>query len=340
MFSELERQSFSLTKAVLALADGRFSRTLEGQLLEQHGEAIGKLPSPSGFVVPWSLLSRTPGPSEDMRHLENAQKRALTVGNDGGNLVPDRFVPAMDTIRGHSALTDLGATILNSRASVSLPDVTSASSAHWLTDENSPIPDSRPVIKTHRATPKTCGSIATYTKLFSLATVEGEHLLEQNLLKTVAQAVDEIAISGSGSNGEPLGLANVTDAQDVSIGGDLATGVLNAIEASEDTGARPNGVIVNPQMAKSLRSTPRLSGGTVPLLCDSRVHGLSTKISHTAPTALYTGEWQDATIVLFGSGPMVAIDPFTDWERANISLRVLVHVDVVFRRQSSFVRLT
>ena len=343
MFTQREIDAFSLSRAVRSIAHQQFHGSLEMEMLADAATRANKPMTPSSTIIPWELLGRrasTHSPDFDMllRSQSRYQTRsALAAENDGGNIVGENMMAAIDALRGRSMVADLGADVVKARGDVTMPQATTGADAYWLADEFTAINLSRPTVGTVSAAPKTCGSVIAYTKLLELAALEVEHFLEQHLLKTISRALDLAAVSGSGLNGEPQGIIGATGVQAISLAGDPAAAIANALEAVENSEARPSGFAVGTALAKTLRRTPVLAGGSTPIMAANTIDGKPAIVGKAAPdsTAL-VGEFNDLCVVLFGSGPSVGVDPSTYFDQGILQMRCLLHVDIAVRRASSF----
>ena len=343
MFTKNEIQNFSLSRAIRDVANERYSGTLESEMLADAAQRANKPVSPAGFVVPWELLGRSmPTYSEDEAILErtrNRYHRTLDAASSGAPIVPSPMLAAVDALRGYSAITDLGASVVSARGKVAMPEASTPATVHWLPDEYTALTDTQPAYRTVSASPKIAGALIRYSKLWEAASMEGEAFVEEHLLRSLGAALDRVALNGSGAAGEPTGLAENTDVQAVSLAGDPAAAVAAALRKVEETGGRASGFALDPVLAESMRTTAKISG-SAPILDSGQIHGKPAIVSTAVPASTaMTGEWRDLVIVLFGQGVELAIDPFTEWDRGILAMRALLSCDIAIRRADSFVKI-
>ena len=344
LFTQNEIRHFSLARAVRDIASERYRGTLETEMLSDVAERTGKPVSANGFVLPWQLLSRSaPSYSADMEILERNQNRyvrGLDATSTAPEIVPTAMLGAVDALRGFSLVADLGASVVAGKGTLSMPESISAADVHWLDSEYDPITESRPEFGTVGATPHIAGSVVTYSKLWQMQSLEGEAFLEQHLRRTIAAALDQAAISGSGINGQPTGLENTAGVQAQAIGGDLAAAIPAAMRKVEASGARCSGFALDPVLAESLRTTAKLTGAA-PILERDQIDGKPALVSTATPASTaFAGSFDDMVVVLFGEGVQIAIDPFTGFEKGLVSMRALLSVDIAIRRAASFVKIS
>lgn len=346
MYTDLELEAFDLTRCVLSMANGTLARTLEGELLAAAAERSGKELTNNMVTIPWSLLTKrstgTVGQDSDWAAFQAMQRRALsrrdlTAAADP-EIIPSRELPALDALRGHSILVQAGATVLQGKGNISLPELTAGTVSHWLTDETTAADTSRPTFRALDARPHTTASVCEYSHLFKSASAQGEQVIARNLLRSVGRAIDSAAIVGTGADGQPLGLLNNTDIETITAASDYPGAVIDAMGAVEGSGAIPSGFIVGSTIAKTLRGTARMTG-TGPVLDAGRIEGLPAYVTSAAPSALVVGDLADLSVILFGDGIQLLVNPYQDFERGLIAMRALAHVDIIPRRAESFAKI-
>ena len=343
MFSQKEINAFSLQRAIGQIARQQFSGSLELEMLQEASEQAHRPLSPSAITLPWEVLSRiSPQRSADWDAYERTTSRyytrALDASTTGASVVGDDQLQIADVLRGRSVFSDLGATVITgARGNISMPESTGGADTHWLSDEYSPIAESRPDFAAVTATPRTIASLVRYSKLLETSAPQSAPFLEMHLARTLAQGIDAAIIAGSGAAGEPTGIINTAGVQTETLGGDPAAAIANALEACEATGARPSGFALDPALAKALRTTPVIAG-SVPIMQAKRIDGLQALVSDAAPASTgIVGEIGDVVVVMFGSGLVLGVDPSSYFDRGLLQMRMLAHVDIIVRRPSSFV---
>lgn len=320
-FTRSELRAFSLSRAVLSAA-GRGLDGFEKELIEQNAEDAGEDFHPHQFRVPWSLLGR--------RDLSVSSAGAL-VGTD-----TDRANPA-DILRPASAAIQAGAVVLSGQeASLSLPKVTTGVSGAWLPDELSAITPADPVVGTVGGSPQIGGSIIVYSHQLRAQTAP-ESFLQRHLLGAIGQLLNRAILGGSGTGGEPEGIANNSDV-DAQAGAALAwSGVLDMLEASEAANGSPSAFMAPPAIAKILRNRVKFTSTASPIWEGATIGGLPAFSTNTAPTATLTvGDFSTVVIPTWGSGPQIAVDNQTLFDTGRLQMRVLLTCDCMLTQPSTF----
>ena len=343
MFTREEVTHFDLRKAVSDVLADRWNTSLEAEMLQEAGAKYGHHQSVSSLLLPWELLSKRTQQNDDMALLERSKwradspRRALLAATDG-QTIGAKQAPILDVLRGHSLVDALGATVINSAANVAMPDLATPATGQWLADEMTGITPSRAEYTSVTAQPHNFGAVIRYSRLLRTAAPAGEASLEKHLLSTAGRAIDEAVFVGDGDGVEPQGLATHTGIETVALAGDYQAGILDSLKLCEDSGATPTGFAVSTAAAKAMRGVAAFSGGGSPLLDGKTIHGLPARAS-SAVDATYIADWRDCVVTMFGPGPRLSFNPQDDWHRGVVGVRILLSVDIIFRRPASFVRL-
>lgn len=335
--SAKEQKRFSVFKAIRALAD----KTWRGAEFEHecHAEILKRTGLPEavhgGFFVPMDV-----------------QKRDLTVGtaSAGGNLVatdrqPQSFI---DLLRARARVAQLGATVLPGLVgAVAIPKLTGAGTAYWLTNEATAITEGNQTFGQLALAPKNLGAYTELSRQLMLqSTPAAEALVMNDLAKVLALAIDLAALEGSGSSGQPTGIANTAGIGSVT-GTSLAWA--GVVEFQTDTAgsnalADNSAYLTTPAVAGLLMQRQRFSSTDTPLWTGSVLDGqmggyrASTSTQLTAASMIF-GDFSQVVIGEWGMLE-IALNPYASFAAAITGIRAIQSVDVGIRQAAAFSRST
>jgi HK97 family phage major capsid protein len=259
-------------------------------------------------------------------------------------------------LRNRSVVVALGATVLEDlRGNVRFPRQLTTVPPAWLA-ENAPLVRGDQtfdavVLKPHRV----CGAIAFSTTLLTQSAPNIETIVRNDLVDTIAIAVDEAALVGTGpGNNQPLGIlgyaANAAGgtaygqrAPDVTFGG--ATNwaeVLDLENNVESANIRPDGTagyVSSPATKRKWKALQKATNYPVYLWeSGDMVNGYralaSNQLSATNQV-IFSLRWSDCLVGLWPAFDIVS-DTFTMFDSGTIKVTVNLLADVQFRYALSF----
>lgn len=335
--SAKDQKRFSIFKAIRALTDknwrgAEFELECHNEILKRTGlqEAIH-----GGFYLPMDV-----------------QKRDLTVAtaSAGGNLVATDLQAQnfIDLLRARARVAQLGATMLPGLVgNVSIPKLTGAATAYWLTNEATGITESQQTVGQLALAPKNLGAYTELSRQLMLqSTPAAEALVMNDLAKVLALAIDLAALEGSGSSGQPTGIANTAGIGSVS---GTSLGLAGMIEFQTDTGAANaladnSAYLTTPAVAGLLMQRARFSNTDTPLWTGSVLEGqacgyrASTSTQMTAASMIF-GDFSQVVIGEWGMLE-IALNPYANFTAAITGIRAIQSVDVGIRQAAAFSRAT
>lgn len=336
--SKSDQKRFSVFKAIRALTD----KTWKGAEfeLECHNEILKRTGLPEavhgGFFVPVDV-----------------QKRDLTVGtaSAGGNLVATDLQAQnfIDILRARSRAAQLGMTMLTGLVgNVAIPKQTGSATAYWLANEAAAITESQQTIGQLALAPKTLGAYTGLSRLLMLqSTPAAESMILNDLAKVLALAIDLAVFEGSGSSGEPTGIANTA-----SIGSVTGTSldIADCIEFQTDL-ATANALadncayITTPAVAGLLKGRARIASTDSQTLwsgsvLDGSIEGFraTTSTQLTAASMIF-GDFSQVVLAEWGVLE-IALNPYAAFTTAITGIRAIQTVDVGIRYAAAFSRAT
>lgn len=304
----------------------------------------------------------------------NTAEKALASGSGtaGGYMVPNEYIAEMiEMIRAESIVGDLGATYLNnlSGAPVEFPKQTGGATAHWVA-ENSAITESQQTFGQLTLSPKQVAAMTKVSnRLLKMSDPSVEAMVRRDIVKAISLAVDLAALRGSGTENEPMGIANTPGILNVDTvgadGGPFLFETAGQMEgALEDANALRGrlGFAWNPKIKRLLKQEKILnfSGQTtgepyqvgLPAISDDKLRdilGYDFRSSTQIPTDLvkgssgatlseiYFANWEELLIGSWGGLELMASsEAGTSFASNQTWIRVIQEVDMGLRHNESF----
>lgn len=202
--SEKEKARYSMIRAINASVSGNWKEAgFELECSNEVSKRLGRNPqNEKAFFVPTNLTF--------------ASRAALTVGTagsgtTGGTMVATNLLAGsfIEVLRNKARVMQLGATILSGLVgNVDIPRQTGQASTYWTT-EGTNTTESEPTFDKVSLALKTIGTYSQVTRsMLMQATPDVDMILRADLMAVMALGIDLAALSGSGSSGAPLGIAN------------------------------------------------------------------------------------------------------------------------------------
>ena len=347
-----EKRTYSLLRALNAASRGDWSGAgFEAEMNQEVALKRGK--QPQGFYIPdfaW-------------RDYDPAMKRELTVGTNasGGFFAPsvqlaDEFVTAL---RARMVLPGLGMRIMSGlNTKIQIPKVSAGAAAAFVAESGS-VSDQTQTTAQITMVGRTLGARTDVSRLLLLESDPSiEQIVRDDLLAAVANKIEDVAIEGGASN-EPTGITQTSGIGSVAIGtnGGAPTwaAVTNLVKEVEIDNAAINGdtlaFLTNPKVKSKMANTVRVASTDSHMILNdpyTSLYGYDIGITTNVPSdltkgstsgscsALIFGDFSQLMMGVFGGGPDVLIDPYTN--SASGSVRIVVHqeVDVAVRHAQSF----
>jgi HK97 family phage major capsid protein len=341
--SDKETKRYSVFKAMRAAAENDWSEAgLELEASKTIEQRLGgnARKGKRSFFVPLEVQER---PAQ----LQGGQRDLSAVtGSAGGFLVATNNVSFIDVLRARSVSMAMGATRMTGLVgNVTVPRQATAATAVWLANETTAATESD---QTFSQMALTARNVAAYTEvsrqLMLQSDPSAEMLVMNDLAAVVALAVDNAAINGTGSAGQPLGIVNTGGIGSVTGTTIAYAGILEfqtdvlAANALINMGAA--GYVATPVVAGLLAGRSRFANTDTPLwegnLLGGRVGGFrgmsSTQI---AAGRMLFGDWSQLVIGEWGALE-VEVNPYANFPAGISGIRAFYTVDVGVRYAASF----
>ena len=286
-----------------------------------------------GAYIPAEIM----GEQRDMAISQFAKGGAL-VGVDfrAQDLIP--------LLRNKLALTQLGVRYMDGLSSdVTVPEHTAGGTAGWVAREGGNLPETDQQVGQIAMTPKTLGCFSIYGhQLLTQASVDVEQFVRSDLMAAMALEMDRAALHGTGVDGQPLGLSNVsgTNSQSFATAGDPTRDeIIDMVTALEEDNIDAAGAVfaTSPAVRGAMRKKEVSANTAVFLMNDSGLLGHRVAVTNQLESnKLILGNWQDLTVGRWGTFELLT-DPFTSARSLQSKVYVYQFIDIVVRRKESFV---
>ncbi|MFA5381799.1 MAG: phage major capsid protein [Candidatus Micrarchaeia archaeon] len=297
--------------------------------------------------------------------------KAMSTGTDseGGYLVPMQAMPEfIEMFREEAVCVRMGARLISGLVSapVVFAKQTGGASFYW-TGENKEIIASMLEVGQLKMVPKKLtGMVQISNELVRMSSPDAESMVRQDLAMGAALAVDTAGLRGIGSENQPLGVANTSGINTVTLG--TGSGAVPDFvnpwpdmeyELSVDKALRGKlGFIFHPAIKRVLKKlrNPYFSGdtgGEYPMLplTDAQLQAvLGYPFANTTelPINLVTGGSTNCTEIFFGNWAEMLIGQWLGFEilGSNVAgtsfafdqtwVRIITQVDIALRHAESF----
>ena len=329
-----EVRDFSLVKAIRAMAnpsdrqaqkDAEFEFECSAEAARQYGKDAQGIMLPAEVLKTWG-------------------KRDINSSDDSTLISEDyRGGDFIDVLRNESSVMQAGATMLRGlQGNVVIPKKTAASSAGWIATEGSAASESEFTSGSVTMSPKVIGAFTDATRLLlQQSSLDVENLIRDDLTKSIATAIDLGALAGSGSSGQPTGIANTSGINTTTFA--AANPTWSEIVAMESAVANDNALtgslayICRPADFGTLKTTEKATGTAQFVVSpDNTMNGYNVIRSNQATSGdFYFGNFADLLIGMYG-GLDITVDPYALSTSGGVRIVALQTVDVAVRHAVSF----
>lgn len=332
--SKEEVRDFSLIKAIRAMANPSDRRAQEEAAFEfecsaEAARQYGK--DAQGIMLPAEVLR-----SWGKRDLNTSDDSTLVAEDYRGN-------DFIDVLRNESSVMQAGATMLRGlQGNVVIPKKTAAASAGWIATEGGDSAESEFTSGSVTMSPKVIGAHTDVTRLLlQQSSLDVENLIRDDLTKSIATAIDLGALAGSGSSGQPTGIANTSGINTTTFA--AANPTWAEIVAMESAVANDNaltgslGYICRPADFGTLKTTEKATGTAQFVVSpDNSMNGYNVVRSNQVTSGdFYFGNFADLLIGMYG-GLDITVDAYSLSKSGGVRIVALQTVDVAVRHAVSF----
>ena len=338
-------KKFNLGRVVRALTDdtvdAKYEAEVGAEAIRRETNGLRNMTLHGGYYIPDCVLSGT---------------RALGKGNGGSALVASDLLAdeTVSPLEARLVLTQLGVRFLDGLVGdVAIPK-SSSTAAYWIASEGGEAQDAAPTFSQLIGTPHTCGAFVEITRKLALQTSNrAQAFIGDLILRACARALEEAAIGGTGTSGQPLGLVNtsgVATVAGITPGAPTRDNILDFAAAIEDANADTDRLAwLMPSKVKTLLKkiaelstqtadeTMIINVGTKHLYEDGKVDEYPAFMSNVAPAKkLLLGDWSEMIICRWGQGLELMSDPYSLSKSGGIRITAFLDADVIVRQPGAF----
>lgn len=346
-----------VTALFLSRNDSHDALTQEQRAAQNELRADMTVSLPSGVIMPF--------------HIPEVERRDMTVtgqtsfaGDQGGATVGSEVIEVGPSLRSALVLSKLGGRIFTGlRSDVRLPGGKATLSAAWLA-ENAVAADDAEALRSLNLSPhRVSASLVVSTQLLTQGGALFSEWLNRELMDCLAVEIERVAIAGSGSSSEPMGIINHPDVTVLEAGANGAAPDYNHVTDLEyqltgpnDAGRGPLGFLLSPYVRRKLRRTITVGPdgsavGPIWLQTEAeRLLGYLAGVTNAAPDTLSKGtSGPVCSALIFGNfgehfttlwGPGISINVVTDRDLAiagKVKVVAGAYVDCGIRQPDAFV---
>lgn len=239
---------------------------------------------------------------------------------------------------------------------VHIPTAAGTATSYWLGTDTTALTESEMSFGQLALTPHQITGFTRYSRqLIAQSTPAVEQLVRNDLAEVMAIGVDEAAINGSGSSGQPTGILNTSGVNVISLGTNGAapayTNMVDMVGALMKANAYRGklGWLINGQVFETLATTARI-GSTYPVFIINdpfdNLLGHPIYNSQQVPSTLTKGTGTNLSATLFGNfadliiggwaGLDILVDPYTYAANSEVGVYAYQLCDVALRHPVSF----
>jgi len=325
-----EEKRYSLFRAITAQASGDWTEA--GFEREVHDDIAGRVgPSSQGFYLPTNI---------------GWGKRDLTVGTDnaGGYLRPtdhmgDSFI---ENLKANMVTAGLGAQVMSGLSgNVAIPKIATGTTVYWVAEDGAPT-EGQPVFAQLTMSPK---NLAAYVQISRNLVLQSdpsvEAMVQDDISRAIAVAIDAAALAGSGSSNQPTGIISTTGIGSVSFssGGAPTFAEIVSVESAITVDNAVTGDlnwVTHPTLGGTLNTTTKDSGSGRFVSEDGQILGYPVSITSSCTSGnIVLGSFNELIVGQWG-----AVEVITDRSATTGQLTLGLHtaVDIGVRHAEAFAK--
>lgn len=332
--NDKQAKSFSFLRAVRHLAEPHNQELREAAAFEIEcsraaQKTLGK--DAKGILVPPEVLSR-------------AFSSTTPSGATGANIIATELQSGsfIEMLRNKSVVMKHARKLSGLVGNVDIPRHKQGNTAYWVGEGSAPTAGELGTDKIS-LTPKTVAAYSDITrKLMLQSSPDAEALTRDDLLKTLALAIDLAGLYGSGSSNQPRGVKNYSgiNAVDFAVAGAPTFAELVAMEtsiASDNADVASMLYIANAAFRGYAKTTVKFSNTDATLWePGNTVNGYPCEITNQVTAGdVFFGNWADLLVALW-SGLDLTVDPYALSTSGGIRVIAFQDIDFNVRHVESF----
>lgn len=346
---ESDVANYSVARAILAADNPKRNAGFEAEVSADIAKKLGRpCQTANAVFIPTRLNPRASG-------LDTKTSAA------GRFVVETEIRDLIEALRAQSRCVQLGAQLLDGlSANISFAVESTTGNASWVVENpGSDVGDSDTIFAQKTAVPHTLQSTTSFSRqLLNQNSVSIESFLRRSITKSHAVALDQAAINGTGTVGQPTGLLKQANLPTVSIGTDGGVATYAHLCSLEETVALANAdfpeiaFLTTPTQRRKLRTVFQNGTGSAPAWNDevpgplgyrgavsTAVPSNLTKGSGTNLSAIVAGNFSYMLLTEFGVLEIV-VDPYALKRQGMIQITSFSLCDVMIQQLAAFAAIT
>jgi HK97 family phage major capsid protein/HK97 family phage prohead protease len=334
--TDKEARNFSFIRVIRALVDPTDRRAQEAAAFEFEASraAADKLGKDSDkFVIPTDVLTRA----------LNTSTTGTVSGDTGGfgiatTLMAQSFV---DILRNRATIMQLGTVMGGLQGNIDIPKQVAAAQGYWV-GEDGDATESNLDLGQISLSPKTVAAYSEITrKLMVQSSLDVEALVRADLAKALALTIDKAGYYGTGSDHQPLGIANQPGINAVAFA-DVQPTFAELVEmetqvALDNADVASMAYVGNAAFRGYAKTALKFPGiaGTI-WEPGNTVNGYRAEVTNQIETGdVFMGNFSDLLVAMWG-GLELLVDPYSNSKKGRLRVVVFQDVDFALRRTQSF----
>lgn len=321
----------SVGRAILAAAQGRYRQGAEAEF-----EAWGCVDqNPQRIVIPITHLFAA---------AMHGQRDLSTAAAGDGAYLTATGVPGLALPLVGSGVAQAGANIIsNVVPDQAIPKISVKPTFEWQSSPTDALTtDTAMTLSQTSATLKRGGIDLKVSRQLTLQAKDFDRTIERLIIQLANDAIDLAALNGSGSNGEPQGLLQNGSVTAVSGASMNVSGLSQMEEGAVANDASDDNLtwFASTDTRRILRQRELTAGGGS-IWPGKDLLGHRAIVTSKMPSAsLLVGDFTNLSVLLFGPGVEVLVNPFANFQSGQITFQVSVAVDIAVNYPGSFRKST
>ncbi|MEX3086116.1 phage major capsid protein [Escherichia coli] len=346
--SDADIRRYSIFNVIRALANPGDRRAQEAAAFEFECSRAAQDQyerEAQGIMIPDDVLARFLG---SRAFNAGGGINSPTGATSGANLVATDFLAGsfIDLLRPRTTIMRLASSMGGLVGNVDIPKQTGGATAYWVGEGASPN-ETTPTIGQIAMNPKTVGAYSDITRrLLKQSTPDAEMIVRNNLVNAIALAIDSAGYYGTGTNHQPLGIANYTGVNGVSFAAANPTHAeivqMETEIAADNADINQMAYVCNAKMRGYAKTTPKFASGSSVAAAGTiwepgnTMNGYGTEVTNQINNGdVIFGNFADLIVGLWG-GLDLTVDPYTMSTSGGLRIVAFQDVDFVLRRTESF----
>ena len=338
--TDSETEQFSFLRAIRALANptdrsAQEAAAFEFEVSDAAAEAQGR--DAQGVMVPMDVLMRAP---------LNTGSGGATAADTGGNTIANPLLTQsfIQMLRNRTILLQLATPLMGLVGNPDIPTQEGGATGYWIGEDDEAAEDLLSLGQ-RQFSPKTVAAYSEITRrTLKQSSLDIEALVRSDLALALATSLDFAGFYGTGTNDQPLGIANTNGVNVVDFAGAASGGGTalptweEVIQMESDISAANADVdrmayVQNAKMRGHFKSTQKFSGtnGAPIWESDNTVNGYRGEVTNQiADGDVFHGDFANVLVGMWG-GLDITVDPYTHSRRGRLRIVTMQDADYVLR---------